>query len=97
MHQLEYLDAVHGTVVVTFDGTVLEVFTDRLGSTTRLHRRQLHVDVVGPDRRGRHEVRLTTQPSGRGGGATLFVGAEAWQDVQVFLGTVGGELAQPPT
>lgn len=98
MHQLEYVDAVQGAVVVTFDGTVLEVFTDRLASTTRLHRAQLFLSVAGPDRKGRHEVKLTSQPNGRGGGTTLFVGAESWPQVEEFLRAVGAELAgtDPP-
>jgi hypothetical protein len=93
VHQLEYLDNVQGVVVATFDGLVLEVFTDRLGSTTRLHRRLLHVAVDGPDRKGRHEVKLTTQPKGRGGGTTLFVPADAWAQVEPFLAAVAAAVA----
>jgi hypothetical protein len=96
VHQLEYLDAVQGGIVATFDGTVLEVFTDRLASTTRLHRRQLFIGVSGPDRKGRYEVKLTSQPGGRGGGTTLFVGAVAWPQVDAFLQAVTTELAAPP-
>ena len=74
--------------MATFDGTVLEVFTDQHGSTTRLHLRLLHLAVDGPDRSGRYEVKMTTQPSGRGGGTTLFVPPEAWPQVQAFVGAV---------
>jgi len=95
LHQLEYLDNVHGVVVATFDGTVLEVFTDQHGSTTRLHLRLLHLAVDGPDRSGRHEVKMTTQPSGRGGGTTLFVPPEAWPQVQAFVGAVAQAVAAP--
>ena len=93
VHELEYLDNVHGVVVATFDGTVLEVFTDRVGSTTRLHRRLLHLAVDGPDRKGRHEVKLTTQPDGRGGGTTLFVPPEAWPQVEPFVVAVASAVA----
>jgi hypothetical protein len=97
VHELQYVDSVQGAVVATFDGTVLEVFTDRLGSTTRLHRAQLFVTASGPDRKGRYEVKLTSQPGGRGGGTTLFVGPDAWPQVDVFLQAVAADLAAPPT
>ncbi len=91
MLEAEYDDEVQGTVVLSWDGSVLEVFTERLASTARLHRRLLHLDVKGPDRRGRYEVRATSQPRGRGAGATLFVPAEGWPDVEERLRVVVAE------
>jgi hypothetical protein len=88
LQQLEFTDSVRGPSVVTWDGLVLEVFTEQAGSGGRLHARLLHVTVKGPDRKGRYEVALTTKPGGSGGGTTLFVSGDDWPDVQPFIEAV---------
>ena len=93
MDDLALTDHVQGAVIVTFDGHVLEVFAEKLGSTCRLVRGMLFVETSGPDRKGRHEVRIRSMPGPRGGGgATLFVTGEEWPPVQAWFADVRAAL-----
>lgn len=78
---LAFDDELLGRVVLAFDGRVLEVFTERAGSVCRLVVGLLHLDVEEPDRKGRRRVLVRSMPGGKGSGATLTVGPDAWPAV----------------
>lgn len=93
MDDLAFHDHVQGAVIVTFDGHVLEVFSEKLGSTCRLVRGMLHVETSGPDRKGRHDVTIRSMPGRRGGGATLTVADGDWPPVEAWFADVRAALA----
>lgn len=93
MDDLAFEDLVQGRVVVAFDGHVLEVFTERFGSTCRLVRGMLYVAATGPDRKDRHTVTLRTMPAGRGNGTTLTIGGSDWSAVEPWIAELQAALA----
>ena len=87
MHEIEFEDAILGHVVVTFDGTVLELFRAGLGSVHRMHVRQLaRVEHSGPDRRGNFTADFC--PTKRGG-FKLTVPGYAWPQVTGLIEVLG--------
>jgi hypothetical protein len=84
MTEVAYEDYLLGEVIVSFDGRVVEVFRRDVIDTLRAHARQLHVEVSGPDRRGRHTIEFATTSRGRGG-FKLTVPGEAWDDVSALV------------
>jgi hypothetical protein len=93
MDDLAYEDLVQGPVVLTFDGHVVEVFTARFGSTSRLVRGMLYVESTGPDRKGRYEVTLRTMTGRRGNGTTLTIAGADWTAVQPWIAELQAALA----
>jgi hypothetical protein len=85
MFELSHADSVQGRVIVTFDGHVLEKFSERTTTSERMIAGMLHVDVDGPDRKGRRQVWFTCQPNRRGGGFTLWVAEDQWAGVEPFV------------
>ena len=96
VHDLAFSDELLGTVVVTFDGRVLEVFTERAGSVCRLVVGLLHVDAEEPDRKGRRRVLVRSMPGGEGSGATLTVGADDWAAVGAWVSALHAALGARP-
>jgi hypothetical protein len=92
MPDLSFADAVQGHVIVTFDGRVLEKFSERSATTDRLIVGMLNVQVDEPDRKGRREVWFTCRPNKRGGGFTLWVSEEQWLEVEPFVREVEAAL-----
>jgi hypothetical protein len=93
MSDLAHEDPVLGRCIVTFDGRVLELFTERAGSDARLIAGMLHVDVSDPDRKGRREVTFSCAPRKRGGGFRLWVPQEQWDGVAPFVDEVAAAVA----
>jgi hypothetical protein len=90
MHEIRFTDDNLGVCVLTFDGRVVEVFSEN-GSSSRLHVLMLTVDVRGPDRKDRYVVDLA--PSNRGHGAVrLVVAAETYASLGPVVAEVGAAL-----
>ena len=92
MPELSHADTVQGHVIVTFDGHVLEKFSERTSTTERMIVGMLHVEVDGPDRKGRREVWFTCRPNKRGGGFNLWATEEQWPAVEPFVREVAAAL-----
>ena len=92
MTDFAYEDPILGPAVVTFDGRVLELFTEREASTARLIVGMLHVQVDDPDRKGRRDVWFTCGPRRRGGGCRLLLPAEEWERFEPWLAEVVAAL-----
>ena len=73
-------------VLLAFDGRVVEVFGFPGSESIRFHVRNLDLEVDGPDRKGRHDVKLA--PATRGGGCHIPVGEEDWPAVATFIDRV---------
>lgn len=71
---VEYEDSVLGRVVVELQPTVVEVFRTGAQETTRIHLRMLAVEMLGPNERGDHQVRLTVT----GGPGVTLTASEQW-------------------
>ena len=73
-------------ILLTFDGRVVEVFGFPGAESIRFHVLNLEMAVDGPDRKGRHALRLS--PASRGGGCQLEVPEDDWAEVGPFLDRV---------
>ena len=73
-------------VLLTFDGRVVEVFGFSGSESIRFHVLNLDLAVDGPDRKGRHTVRI--EPAMRGGGCHVAVPEEDWPEVGPFVDRV---------
>jgi hypothetical protein len=71
MVEVSFVDLVFGTVLIAFDGRVLERFVPHLDSTYRIHSTHLRVNVQQPDRRGNWRVVFGHNDGSRGGFDTL--------------------------
>jgi len=83
MTDITFEDQIQGWTILTFDGQVVELFTERFGSVSRLKVGLLWVQVGTVDRRGNQSV--TMVPGNKGGGFTLTVPAAAWPQVQPVI------------
>jgi hypothetical protein len=92
MLELSHADDIVGQVILTFDGRVLEKFSERTATAERMIVGLLHLEVEGPDRKGRREVWFTCRPNRRGGGFRLMVSEEQWPGVEPFVREVGAAL-----
>lgn len=86
VHELAFEDLIHGQVVLTFDGHVVECFKQGLGSISRIHLRQLLCEATGPNRKGHYEVKFSIAPWG--GGFDITVAAETWSSLQPLVAEV---------
>jgi hypothetical protein len=90
MHEIRFADQNLGVCVLTFDGRVVEVFTDN-GRSTRLHVLMLTVDVRGPDRKDRYVIDMA--PAHRGSSSVqLVVGSEAYAPLQPVISEIGSTV-----
>ena len=87
MSEVAYEDALHGRVVLTFDGRVVELFTESYGSVNRLIVGLLQVEIGGIDRRRNQSVNFV--PGNKGGGFTLTVPAASWPSVEPIVKEIG--------
>lgn len=95
MSDIAHDDPVQGPVIMTFDGRVLELFTERLASTTRMITGMLHVEVGEPNRKGVREVAFSCAPGRRsGGGCRLWVQEDRWPAVEPFVREVAAAVAR---
>jgi hypothetical protein len=85
MTDLPHSDPVIGRCLLTFDGRVLELFTEREGSKSRMIVGLLHVTVQEPNRKGRREVKFTGAAGGRGGGFAIWALDEQWSALEPFI------------
>ncbi|WP_028063009.1 hypothetical protein [Solirubrobacter soli] len=92
MLELSHADDILGQVILTFDGRVLEKFSERSAEAERMIVGLLHLEVTEPDRKGRREVWFTCRPKRRGGGFRLTVADEEWAGVEPFVRDVGAAL-----
>jgi hypothetical protein len=90
--ELAHEDSLLGQTVLTFDGRVLEKFSERSATAERMIVGLLHIEVEGPDRKGRREVWFSCRPKRRGGGFRLMVSEEQWPGVEPFVRAVGAAL-----
>jgi hypothetical protein len=93
MSDLAHDDSVQGPCIVTFDGRILELFTQRSAGAQRMIVGMLNLKVDGPDRKGRREVKFTCLPGFRsGGGFVLWVAEDQWPAVEPFVREVEAAL-----
>jgi hypothetical protein len=92
MSDLTHDDPVVGRVVYTFDGRILEKFSERTATAERMIVGLLHMNVDEPNRKGRREIMFTALPNKRGGGFTLWVNEDQWADVEPFVREVAAAL-----
>jgi hypothetical protein len=86
VRELAFEDLIHGQVIVTFDGHVVEVFRQGVGSITRIHLWQLQCEATGPNRKGYYEVKFSIAPWG--GGVDLTVTGETWHALQPLVAEI---------
>jgi hypothetical protein len=84
VREVSFDDYLLGEVIVAWDGRVVELFRRDVAETTRVHVRQLELELHAPDRRGRHTVDFATTTRGRGG-FKLTVPPEAWDEAKSLL------------
>jgi hypothetical protein len=70
-------------LLLAFDGRVIEVFGFPGSESIRFHVRNLDLEIDGPDRKGRHTIKLATAT--RGGGCHIPVPEEDWPEVRGFV------------
>ena len=75
MVEVSFQDQVFGTVLVAFDGRVVERFVPHLNSSHRIHSTHLNAKVHQPDRRGNWRVEFGYKDGSLGGFDTLTDGA----------------------
>jgi hypothetical protein len=92
MSDLTHDDPVVGLVVYTFDGRILEKFSERTATAERMIVGMLHLNVGDPDRKRRREITFSARPNRRGGGFTLWAAEEQWADVEPFVREVAAAL-----
>ena len=93
MTDLRYEDAVLGPAMITFDGRILELFTERGASEQRMIVGMLNVDVGEPNRKGRREVKFTCGTGFRsGGGFTIWAEEHEWANLEPFVREVRAAL-----
>jgi hypothetical protein len=90
-------DPVLGRVIVTFDGRVLERFSERTSTAERMIVGLLNVNVGDPNRKGRRQIMFSCLPDQRGGGFTLWAEAEQWTAVEPFVREVASAATMPRT
>lgn len=61
-----YEDMAAGQVVLEVDATAIRVFSSRSAEARQIHLSQLRVTPSGPNRKGRHQIELTSSPNGAG-------------------------------
>ena len=86
MSELAFEDLILGQVVLAFEGRVVELFRQGVGSVSRIHVRQLQCEATGPTRRGNYEVKFSVLPWG--GGFDLAVNAETWVGLQPLVAEI---------
>jgi|KBSSwiStaDraftv2_1062776.scaffolds.fasta_scaffold761399_2 hypothetical protein len=97
MPDLTHDDPVAGRVIVTFDGRILEKFSERSASAERMIVGLLHVDVGDPNRKGRREIMFSCRPNRRGGGFTLWAEEDQWPAVEPFVREVASATTMAAT
>ncbi|MEV7396985.1 hypothetical protein [Aeromicrobium sp. NPDC092404] len=81
-----------GNTLLTFDGTVLEVFGYPGTLSARFHVANLDLTVGEPDRKGDRFLRLATRLRSAGS-MRLEVTADEWLEVQEVIDAVQAALA----
>jgi len=94
MTDLPHKDPVIGRCLLTFDGRILELFSEREGSQSRLIVGMLYVTVDEPNRKGRREIKFTAGHGGRGGGFTIWALDEQWAAVEPFIREVNAAVGR---
>jgi hypothetical protein len=94
MEDGEVIEVWADDVLLAFDGRVLEVFGFPGSESIRFHIRNLDLEVDGPDRKGRHNVKLATAT--RGGGCHIPVPEEDWPPVSEFVDEVLAAMPVEP-
>jgi len=92
VEDLDYQDVRHGRVILTFDGHVLEVFSERTGNVCRLVVGMLFLRTEGPDRKGRYLVRVSVLRDLPGAGTILTIATVDWPAVEAWLARVNAAI-----
>ncbi len=87
VREVVFEDLIHGQTVLTFDGRVVELFTEQNGTLGRIHLRQLHCKATGPNRKGYFEAQFSPSSSGRSG-FTLTVADGTWPSLQPLIAEI---------
>ena len=85
MPDLTHDDPVAGRVILTFDGRILEKFSERSATAERMIVGLLNVQVGEPNRKGCREIMFSAQPNRRGGGFTIWADEPQWAAVEPFV------------
>ena len=92
--EVAYHDGAHGDAVLTFDGSVVELFAEKkFTSIARCHVSMLYINVKGPNRRGYYEINASTSPGGLGG-FEAYVHVNDWPRVGELLNAVAAAGAR---
>ena len=97
MPDLTHDDPVAGRVIFTFDGRILEKFSERTATAERMIVGLLHVQINDPNRKGRREISFSCLPNRRGGGITLWAEEDQWPADEPFVRAVAAAARRPAT
>ena len=90
MREIRFADDNLGVCVLTFDGRVVEVFSEN-GTSSRLHVLMLTIDVRGPDRKDSYVIDMA--PAHRGHGAIrLVVASDVYAALEPVIAEVGSSV-----
>ena len=95
MSDLDHDDPIQGRCIFSFDGRVLEKFSERDASAARMIVGMLHMQIDGPDKKGKRTVKFSGAPNNRGGGFVIWSAAEQWPAVEPFVTEVAAALNRP--
>ena len=83
-----------GGILLAFDGRVLEMFGYAGDDSMRFHVRNLELQVDGPDRKGRHTLKIKAVT--RCGGCHAEVPEEDWPAMAPFVDRVLAAIPAQP-
>lgn len=92
MPETVFRDLIHGDVILSFDGQVVELF-GKTPVARRIHRRMLGMQVSGPTQRGNYVVDLSHTVGG--GGVQLSIAGNDWPKVEPVIAEISAALHQP--
>ena len=95
MSDLDHDDPIQGRCIFTFDGRILEKFSERDAAASRMIVGMLHLEIDGPNKKGKRLVKFSGAPNNRGGGFQIWAEAEQWAAVEPFVTEVAAALSRP--
>jgi hypothetical protein len=84
MVEVSFRDVVFGSVLVAFDGRVVERFAPHNNSSFRVHSSHVNVRVHQPDRRGNRRVEFGYR-DGSSGGFDALIDEAGYRTLHPFL------------
>ena len=86
----DVLEGQAGKMLAAFDGRVFEVFG--FNNPVRYHRNELELEVKGPDKKGRYEVKIGSRWRGM---AQFWVEGSEWPAIAPVI-EAASAAARPP-